>query len=613
MNTAPNNTLTQFNKPAILKGIGSIRLAMFLNGFTNELKAFNIPLPDPESANGSYFDSLAVLLSSPAVLPERLSAALFTLEKAASPENHACLESIIQRRIPCVSLTGCSAADRALEIWFTHPEELLPFAPPVPPKSDEGGLAAPKSDEGGPVAPKSDEGESSIQNQNSKIENEDPDSAAFTRLAQLTPAQYDRVRKQEARLLRIRIETLDAEVARCRQNGYDAQAAAVVLPAIEPWPEPVVLSEVLHAVVARYVLYLILPRGAADAFALWSAHTHCFAAFLQTPRLNLQSPKPGCGKTTALDVIASMTPRPLRTENITAPVLFRLVDQCQPTLLLDEVDSYLPQAEELRGLLNAGHKRGACAYRCEGDGNAVRSFKAFAPAALAGIGQIPGTLADRSIAIQLVEAEPGEVAARFDETNLEIETVLCRKLARWARDNFDALKACKPALPATAFNRLADNWRPLFAIAQLAGGDWPQRALDAFSHLCTAPSTLSASLVTPARSGYVGKAETASINPINLINPVNPALILLSDIRQLFAQSSATRIPTKQLLHSLRALPDRPWHPELTPQSLASHLSAFGLRSHNIRLGALQTKGYDLADFTEAFARFLDAGSSTPG
>src|SRR6266542_2747943 len=135
-----------------------------------------------------------------------------------------------------------------------------------------------------------------------------------------------------------------------------------------------------------------------------------FQAFLQTPRLNLYSPDPGCGKTTALDIIASMVPRPLRTENLTAPVLFCLVDQHQPTLLLDEVDAYLPQAEELRGLLNAGHKRGACAYRCEGDNNAVRAFKAFAPAALAGIGLLPGTLADRSIPIPLVRAKPGEIA-----------------------------------------------------------------------------------------------------------------------------------------------------------------------------------------------------------
>src|SRR5207245_7410170 len=86
------------------------------------------------------------------------------------------------------------------------------------------------------------------------------------------------------------------------------------------------------------------------------------------------------GKTTTLDVLATMVPRPFRTENMRAPVLFRVVDQQQPILLLDEVDTYLHQADELRGLLNAGHKRGACAYRCEGAGNAIRAFQAFAPA-----------------------------------------------------------------------------------------------------------------------------------------------------------------------------------------------------------------------------------------
>src|SRR5439155_16958288 len=144
---------------------------------------------------------------------------------------------------------------------------------------------------------------------------------------------------------------------------YDAQARAVKLAAIEPWPEPVNGAEVLDQVVARFSLHTVLPRGAADAIALWDAHTHAFNAFLHTPRLNLWSHESDCGKTTTLDLLATMTPRALRTENITAPVLFRLVDQHQPILLLDEVDAYLPHSEELRGLLNAGHKQGACAYR----------------------------------------------------------------------------------------------------------------------------------------------------------------------------------------------------------------------------------------------------------
>src|SRR5713101_9105097 len=112
--------------------------------------------------------------------------------------------------------------------------------------------------------------------------------------------------------------------------------------------------------------------------------------------------------------------------------LCRVVDQHHPTLLLDEVDTYLPQAEDLRGLLNAGHKRGACAYRCEGDGKAVRAFNAFAPAALAGIGSLPATLRDRSVLIPLVQAEEGQITTRFDPLRTEIEHTLARKLARWA-------------------------------------------------------------------------------------------------------------------------------------------------------------------------------------
>src|SRR5438067_2414585 len=172
------------------------------------------------------------------------------------------------------------------------------------------------------------------------------DAAAFAALAQLTPAKYDRVRKAEARRLGIRIETLDSEVARCRPDDYDAQARAVKLPPVEPWPEPVDGQDVLTQVVARFVLHLVLPPGAADAITLWDAHTHAVPAFLHTPRLNLSSPKRGCGKTTTLDLIATMTPRPLRTENLTAPVLFRLVDQHQPTLLLDEADAYLTRSED---------------------------------------------------------------------------------------------------------------------------------------------------------------------------------------------------------------------------------------------------------------------------
>jgi len=287
-----------------------------------------------------------------------------------------------------------------------------------------------------------------------------------------------------------------------------------------------------------------------------------------------------------------------------------------------EVDAYLDQAEELRGLLNAGHKRGACAYRCDGEGNAVRAFKAFAPAVLAGIGALPGTLADRSISILLVEAEPGEIPTRFDVHRIEIETDLCRKLARWTEDNFAALQACDPVLPATAFNRLADNWRPLFAIAQTAGGDWPRLALDAFTRLST-----KAPLAAPESNGDGNGAgpitngvrtlgrKSRSIGTASLTKTKDEVLdlTLLADIRQIFVQSGSTRMSSKELLAALCALRDGHWHSAFcTPRSgfhwLARQLSGFGIASHTMRIGGQRSKGYELADFEGAFSRFLDDG-----
>src|SRR6266581_3071825 len=377
--------------------------------------------------------------------------------------------------------------DCALELWFLVPEELSQFQ--TIHQSEEGRgesgerAAATIHEFTNPeIHPASPGLHHSI---TPPLQSADPDQEAFQRLARLSPADYDRARKAEAKRLGIRVETLDAEVAKLRPLSDDEKARAVKLESIEPWPEPVDGAQVLDQVASRFSLYVKLPPGAADAIALWDGHSHAFAAFALSPRLNLSSPESGCGKTTTLDLLAAMTPRPLRTESLTAPVLFRVVDQQQPVLLLDEVDTFLFQDEELRGLLNAGHKRGGCSYRCEGPNNAVRSFNAFAPAVLSGIGPLPATLHDRSICIYLIKAEEGEVIAHFNEFKAEIETELCRKLARWTQDNFAAIQACDPPMPKAAFNRLGDNWRPLFAIAQIAGGDWPARVLAAFTYLAT--------------------------------------------------------------------------------------------------------------------------------
>jgi len=53
---------------------------------------------------------------------------------------------------------------------------------------------------------------------------------------------------------------------------------------------------------------------------------------------------------------------------------------------------------------------------------------------------------------------------------------LRQELETWAVDNIATLAAARPELPDELGDRAQDVWEPLLAIAELAGGDWPERA-----------------------------------------------------------------------------------------------------------------------------------------
>jgi hypothetical protein len=412
------------------------------------------------------------------------------------------------------------------------------------------------------------------------------DAKEIQRLAALPLLEYERQRGAAAERLGCREAALDKLVGDARPKKADAglQGRSVKLTDAEPWPEAVNGAELLDDVAETFARYAALPSGAADALALWCAHAHAFKAFLCSPRLNIFSPEKGCGKTTLRDVVAVLVPRPLLTENLSVAVLFRLVEAHAPTVLADEYDAWLRDNEEMRGLLNAGHRRGGQALRCEGDGHEVRGFNVFAPAVLCGIGALPGTLHDRSIVIRLERAKPGEVRERFDSRRTSRENELCRKLARFCADNSAHLEACDPELPPGAFNRLADNWRPLFAIAEIAGGDWPARATVAFASLT---------------GQEPDEARGAGVS-------------LLTDIRAIFNETGSERIWTETLCERLNEMPERP-HADMrggkgiNAHRLGKQLGRFKVSSRKIRLPgeAKPKQGYCRADFQDAFERYL--------
>jgi len=297
------------------------------------------------------------------------------------------------------------------------------------------------------------------------------------RLAALPALDYERERKQVASRLGIRVRELD-RLARARRHTDAAvtHGRAVMFAELEPWPGPVDGRELLDALSLNVHRRVVMADHAADTAALWVLHTHLLDCFDVSPRLAITSPEKGCGKTTLLDVLAHLVSRPLFAANVTPAAVFRVIETHRPTLLIDEADTFLPENDELRGVLNSGHRRGGSVIRTVGDEHEPRAFATYAACAIALIDALPGTLADRSVTIALRRRRPDEAIEAFRSDRTGPLDALARQAARWAADHADRVQETDPAMPAGVYNRVADNWRPLLAIADVAGGHWPQRA-----------------------------------------------------------------------------------------------------------------------------------------
>ena len=171
-----------------------------------------------------------------------------------------------------------------------------------------------------------------------------------------------------------------------------------------------------------------------------------------------------------LDVLGCLVRRPLPTASVTPAAIFRVIESYGPTLLIDEADTFLSDNEELRGMLNSGHRRGGGVLRIVGEQHAPRAFATYGPCAIALIGALPDTLHDRAITIDLKRRLASEKVAPFRSDRAEHLAVLARQAARWTADNAERVAAIDPEMPATIINREADNWRPLVAIADAAAG-----------------------------------------------------------------------------------------------------------------------------------------------
>jgi putative DNA primase/helicase len=416
------------------------------------------------------------------------------------------------------------------------------------------------------------------------------DQAEIARLAALPQIQCDRELPAAAEKLGCRVPTLRAAVKAVRGKGEVApgQGRPLDLPEPDLWPQPVDGAELLDDIARGIRRYLVLDPREADAVALWVLAVHAFDAWIVFPRLFITAPEKQCGKTTLLDLLSRLAPRPLLASGITAAALFRTIEEARPTLLLDEADAYARYNEDLRAVLDAGHRRDGAVIRTIGDNHEPRQFSAWAPVALAAIGHLPGTIEDRSITIRLRRRRPDEpvVSLRLDRSGGLDE--LASKAARWAADHRDALAEADPTMPGGIHNRAADNCRPLLAVADLAGGEWPERA----SHVA----------VTLTHDGAVDDEATRTM--------------LLGDLRELFSREPSGVLFTREILAKLHSDETRPW-PEwkhgrpITDRQLAAQLKPYKIQPKTVRRGNETEKGYMLAWFEDTFARYLPPRSVT--
>jgi hypothetical protein len=419
------------------------------------------------------------------------------------------------------------------------------------------------------------------------------------KLASLNPIDYDRIRAQAARDLGVRVSTLDDLVAKAR-----AAAAAAAAPVgddeedwfdagqTRPWPNPVNGTDLLNEIIETVGKFVVMNDAQRLCVALWVLFTHVFDSATNAPKLWIKSAERRSGKTRLLELLAKLAARAIRADMISAAMIPRVIEARRPTLLLDEIDTYIGDNEALRGVINAGFDRDTQIIigMKVGDNWVPTPFSPWCPQALAGIGDLPDTIADRSFKIELDRKPRGTKVARLRRRDHGPLDELAQKLVRWAKDNMADLVDAEPPMPNGLNDRAADAWETCVAIADLLGGDWPNRAR----------------IAALAISGDGALAEDESVR-----------ILLIGDIRGIF-EGQNERIPDRHeqalpsfdIAERLGAMEHRPW-PEfkrgqpITPTQMARVLAPFHITPQLLRRGQVVFRGYERPQFEKAWERYL--------
>jgi hypothetical protein len=332
--------------------------------------------------------------------------------------------------------------------------------------------------------------------------------------------------------------------------------------------------------------FVIVGRHEATAITLWVMLTYAVAITDCVPYLSITSPEKGSGKTRLLEVLELLVFHPWLTGRTTPAVLARKIDRERPTLLLDEADAAFSgereYAEVLRGVLNSGYLRSGKTSLCVAKGKSIEyvDLSTFGPKAIAGIGDLPDTVAHRSIPIRLERKLMTETVERFRRKRVAPQAdELAARLKAWAKSIVVAEHSEPQGLDDLP-DRAADIWEPLYVIADSCDARVAEMARSSAQALC-------------------GRARDDD----------SPRSKLLKDIRRVFESLARERISSESLAERLASMEESPWGPkfgrDFDPRALARLLKPFGIQPSTIRLGVTTSKGYHRFQFEDAWKRYV--------
>ena len=386
------------------------------------------------------------------------------------------------------------------------------------------------------------------------------------RLAKLSLLDYGRERKAAAKAMGITVAILDQLVERERKKRAARANAGddwIDIDEVRPWSTEVDGVELLDDLTAAIHSFVVMTKHQARAIALWVLFTWVFAAASCALKLWVKSTEKRSGKTRLIEILSYLVRNPLLASRMSVAAFYRLIEmKDKPTILLDEFDSWAADNQDLRGILNAGFdKRFASVWICAGDDHKPTEFDVFCPQVVAGIGDVKDTVADRSLKIELTRKLRSESVFKLRRRGTGVLDKLAQQCARWAADNIADLVNADPTVPESINDRAADGWEPLLAIADQAGGAWPQRARQAAIKL--------------SGGGYDLDSESVGAQ-------------LAHDVLAVIGEheSVGERIPSKSLTTWLVGIEDGAWvefknERSLTQFQLSRLLRKFKIKSHH--------------------------------